>query len=467
MFWLIAYLLIIIEATRFLAHSLDRFFLVILVVHILHNRSSVSDECLRLDGAETCYSKDTKPYRFYGTKTTYYNAAGNKTLDKLDVGECTPKVLYLLSRHAIRYPGKDDIEKLRKKLPALQKKIMNSSKSENVKMCQEDVNALKKWDLSYGPNDDNRISLSGEEEAKSLARRLKQSFPSILDQPYSADLYTFEYTKRERTRSSAEAFAQGLFPNDYGKIQLEGMTNDEVLQFHKNCKEYVKKCNSSLDLKELKEFENGPVVEKLVQSISKRLGFSVDKDEIDLLYKACSFGHALEEDDAWCSVFSQDELKVLEYENDLDDYYKDAYGNAINHEQACPVAKHITELFRSSSSSPNGQKVILHFSHAGAVKKVYPMFGLFRDKGKLRADGICSQSSREWKSSLIAPFTSNILFILYDCGNEQKVAAFHNEKPVVIKGCSQHLCPLQDFYDTYEPIGKNCELQSLCCSCCS
>lgn len=69
-------------------------------------------------------------------------------------------------------------------------------------------------------------------------------------------------------------------------------------------------------------------------------------DKIKIILKACVFGYALDIGDVWCSLFSDDELKVLEFLDDIDDYYKDAYGNKINHDQACPAVEFVMNLFK-------------------------------------------------------------------------------------------------------------------------
>lgn len=69
-------------------------------------------------------------------------------------------------------------------------------------------------------------------------------------------------------------------------------------------------------------------------------------EDLKTIYKACVFGYALNTGDVWCFLFTTDELKVIEFGEDIDDYYKDAYGNKINYEQACPVVEDIMDLFK-------------------------------------------------------------------------------------------------------------------------
>ncbi|GBM39310.1 Multiple inositol polyphosphate phosphatase 1 [Araneus ventricosus] len=444
----------------------------LIVIILIANLVSIStkDEqplCVKLDGGNTCHSKDPDPYRYYGTKTPYRIAIKNNNESDLPLEGCTPILFYMLSRHATRYPDEEYIVDLIKLLPALKKNITDSFLAGKAKICKEDLEKIKKFELNMKKEDDNRISATGAVEAQNLGHRLKRKFSPILDDKYSPEKFLIEYTSRDRTKVTAENFAKGLFgDDDYKNIDFEGKVNDGLLNFHKTCKKFRKKCEDpSYDVSEIDSFQNGALMKSVVKSVSERIGVNVTSGDIKLLYIACVFGYALNNSDAWCSVFSRDDLRVLEFNDDIDDYYKDAYGNDVNYEQACPIARYIFNLFKSGENA-NDTKVVLHFSHAGAIKKVYAMFGLFRDELPLTADAFCSEQNRKWRSSLIAPFNTNIELVLYHCGDEYKVATFHNEKPVKVNGCDNELCSFNKFSATYEPMSKACNISKICCTCC-
>lgn len=110
-------------------------------------------------------------------------------------------------------------------------------------------------------------------------------------------------------------------------------------------------------------------------------------------------------------------------------------------------------------------KVNLQFSHAGSIKKLYAIFGLYEDENPMKAKNFCSQEKRKWHSSSISPFLSNLALVLLDCGTDRKVAAFHNEKPVRLGGCSDILCSYDEFYNMYSPIAETCDLKKICHTC--
>lgn len=437
----------------------------VIIVILLLNILSGSNECIKISEEETCYAKEKNPYRLYGTKTVYDKVRGkDNSLNEVNVGECIPKVFYLFCRHATRYPDKEDIEEMIKLIPDLQEKIHNNSLMGKVKMCNEDIENLSKWVEKLRPEYDNKMSKTGEDETKLLAQRFKSHFPSLLDGSYSPEKFKFEYTSRERTRSTAESFAEGLFGDQFKEINFNNSSND-MLEFHKECKVMQKRCkDKSYDISEIDKFEKGNLMQDLIKSVSSRIGVRLNYGNIKLIHKACAFGYALKTGDTWCSLFTTDELKVMEFGDDIDDYYKDAYGNEINYKQACPVVDFALDLFRTYTNTSQS-KVLLQFSHAGSIKKVFSIFGLFKDENPLKADDICLQD-RKWRSSFIAPFTANLALVLYDCGTERKVVAFHNEKPVKLNDCPEILCPFEKFYKTYNPIAEECDLKSICCTCC-
>ncbi|GFS28292.1 multiple inositol polyphosphate phosphatase 1 [Nephila pilipes] len=438
---------------------------IILLLNLESIKSSDPQSCVKLDGYETCHSTDPFAYRYYGTKTSYHIAIENQTDTDLPVEDCKPVVFYLFSRHATRYPGKDYIKDMIKHLPALKEKIIRNSLIGKAGLCQEDLESLKKWKLSMKPEDHKRLSKTGEVEAEELAHRYKEKFPSLLDSKYSPEQFTIEYTSKERTKDTAESFAKGLFGDDSKKI--EAKINDEVLTFHKSCKQLRGKCEDpTYDISQVEKFKNGELMSKVVDSVSKRIGVILTSEDITSIYTACMFGFALKDSDAWCSLLSPDDLEVLEFNSDIEDYYKNSYGNKINYEQACPIAKYIFDLFKSVENT-NETKVVLHFSHSGAIKKVYSLFGLYRDELPLKADAFCSTRNRKWRSSHIVPFNSNIAFVLYQCGKEYKVGAFHNEKAVKVNGCDHELCSFEKFSATYGPISSKCNISEICCTCCS
>jgi len=72
-------------------------------------------------------------------------------------------------------------------------------------------------------------------------------------------------------------------------------------------------------------------------------------ETVVLLYGVCSYETAWSGGKTispWCNIFSELDLQVLEYHQDLDYYWKDGYGNELNLQIACPTLQDLLENLR-------------------------------------------------------------------------------------------------------------------------
>lgn len=233
---------------------------------------------------------------------------------------------------------------------------------------------------------------------------------------------------------------------------------------------------------------------KLVrENVSKRiaLNYTISWKELKIIYRGCSFGYAIHNDGSWCAIFSKDDLKILEYYEDLDDYYADGYGRTINTVAPCLMTTDLISKINhtiNTVSNATFQKVgtYLRFSHAGAIKQLVSHLGLFDYFPPPNIDSpntaVCHEEEiknaekfRLWKSSLIAPFSCNFQFVLYQCpskeASDDKLSKYHlvtflQEFPVVVNGCDDEFCPLKQFLNQYlsspSNHGLSCDLKEIC-----
>jgi hypothetical protein len=69
--------------------------------------------------------------------------------------------------------------------------IENSLCVENPegRLCEEDLDNLKKWTISVFPNQAKSLTNQGYDDLKFMARRFKSQFPNLLNHPYNQRLY--------------------------------------------------------------------------------------------------------------------------------------------------------------------------------------------------------------------------------------------------------------------------------------
>lgn len=78
--------------------------------------------------------------------------------------------------------------------------------------------------------------------------------------------------------------------------------------------------------------------------ISNRLGFEeiMNASLIETIYLECAFEKAwnIYERSKWCTVFTEEDLIILEYALDLKSYYKSGYGRKEQNKQlGCPILR--------------------------------------------------------------------------------------------------------------------------------
>jgi len=165
----------------------------------------------------------------------------------------------------------------------------------------------------------------------------------------------------------------------------------------------------------------------------------------------------------WCAAFSREDLEILEYREDLEYFYEDGYGHSINYVQACPIVKdvvdHFTQVVESAPYQPKG---LFYFTHSGTLLKVLARLGLFEDPLPLKHSNRKEMEGRQWRTSLIDSFASNLAFVLYTCRDGHRVATYVQERTVQLPGCGSPLCPFSEFTARYGPYAASCNLDEIC-----
>ncbi|XP_042150653.1 multiple inositol polyphosphate phosphatase 1-like [Ixodes scapularis] len=439
----------------------------------------VSSACYSTNGSySTCEEKITEHYNLFGTKTTYEHATGlsNGSANSFNVEGCTPLLLMLFMRHTTRYPNVKDMKKFEGRITELRDQMLEAERNNCSMLCQTHLRQLRAWRFKWSTKDENAVTLSGLRDTKLIATRYQKMFPSLLPKTFSENDYKILVTSKARTRDTASAFMSELLnKQEFKKVDFAGI-NDELLDFHSFCEDLLKKKGvSKQKVEEEERFFNGSYVRNMVTSLSERTGVNLEIKDIELMAKLCAFEVALKGSSPFCNLFRKEDLQLLEYAGDLDDYYKDGYGHERNSAQACGVigefVSRIEERVGTTTCDDSRRrrrelKASLYFSHAGAIKKLMTRLGIHKDKEPLTADAYCdARKTREWRSSFYAPFTANLGIVLFRCEGSPpyKVVALLNEKVVRIDGCPDDVCPLTDFLKTSGVVRSSCcDLEKIC-----
>ncbi|XP_023245897.1 multiple inositol polyphosphate phosphatase 1-like [Copidosoma floridanum] len=189
------------------------------------------------------------------------------------------------------------------------------------------------------------------------------------------------------------------------------------------------------------------------------------QDSIQLMYDMCRYEKALEIDrlSTWCSVFSKDELKTLEYLEDLDYYYYSGPGREINTKLGCPLMKDLFDHFRNleRGNFNNEPKGVFYFSHTVTLQTLLDALGTNKDPTPLRADNYRSMYKRSFRTSTLGSFASNLIAVFYRCSDPRspnKVMFYQNEAPVPLDGCSVGLCDWEYLKEKFGGAADECSL---------
>ncbi|XP_054287811.1 multiple inositol polyphosphate phosphatase 1 isoform X2 [Macrosteles quadrilineatus] len=413
--------------------------------------------------SKKCHSfyRDSKYY--LSTKTPYSYIANN-TDDPLYFNGCSPTRIWAIIRHGTRNPGRTLVDKMRINLPALKTIVIGHHESEKGNLCSEVVEKLRTWVPSADPSELKFLTHEGEEEMILLGERFQNRFLDLLPETYSNKTYKFRHTATQRARESARSFTVGLF----GRKQKayvwypEALAKDPILRFYKLCDKWQVEVDKNPEaLKELEKFKTKPIVTRMLENISQRIGMTnrFKFDDAKLIYQTCGFETAWhpKSPSPWCGLLSKDDFEILEFASDLDYYWIDGYGFPINYQQACVA---VNDMFQHLTDERYPQNTF-YFTHSGTILKVLSYLGLYKDPQPLQAD--LFNKSRLWRTSQIDAFGSNLAFILYKCKDGDKILTLHQERPVTLPGCPEgDLCPLETLKKVYQHSINECNFQKLC-----
>ena len=393
-----------------------------------------------------------KPHELHlGSKSAYRNVA-NHNSSEIKYDSCRAVKLWALIRHGTRHPGFPLIQKIRTRLVAIRDLVLELVRNETIEI--KNVESLESWTPEFSEGEGKKLTSEGEDEMFFLGQRLRTRFPKLLRPVYSSSMYHFKHTRSERTEKSAEAFVNGIFGRGADKyVEFPDTPEfDPILRFYKLCDRWMKNVKKHPDAQiEYAKFRSGNETAETVKAVNERLGLGsyLSVNDVHLMYMTCAFETANNKKtiSPWCSVFTVNDLMVMEYAEDLKHYWIDGYGYELSYKQACKARDDLIEFFTSKETFPQAK---IYFTHSGTLLKMLAHLGLYNQSRHLLADDFSRNVDRTWRVSRIDPFGTNLIFVLFKCHDEQKILTLHQEKAVRLPCCmSSDLCSLKQFLDYY------------------
>ncbi|XP_072279860.1 multiple inositol polyphosphate phosphatase 1 [Pyxicephalus adspersus] len=426
---------------------------------------------------------------YFGTKTRYEEVNPFLLVNPLLVSRkqdllpstCTPLQIVSVIRHGRRYPTQKQIKKMKQIYNVIKQSESNS----------ELVKELQSWNMWYEDWMDGQLVKKGEEDMKNLAYRLASLFPSL----FTADKLkkrkmSFTTSSKHRCVDSTKSFIKGLTHNylqlpelpdaEQGETTcIEPTVNDTLMRFFDHCEKFIVQVeDNDTAMHEVDKFKIGPEMQKVIRKVATLLGVPEDQLNADLIQVAfftCSFELAINNiiSSPWCHLFDEEDAKVLEYLNDLKQYWKRGYGFDINSRSSCKLFQHIfqhleTAVFESKRSQQISSPVVMQFGHAETLLPLLALMGLFKDEKPLTADNFSSQSEQKFRSGRIVPYASNLVFVLYHCDlvespkEEYQVQMLLNENLLPFPHSEESVCLFDDLKKQYSHLLHNCRVREEC-----
>ncbi|XP_045883602.1 multiple inositol polyphosphate phosphatase 1 isoform X3 [Meles meles] len=298
---------------------------------------------------------------YFGTKTRYEDAnpgllphpeAPRRDPELLE-DTCTPVQLVALIRHGTRYPTAKQIRKLRQLHGLLQARGPGDGRAGSA--GGRDLGAaLADWPLWYADWMDGQLVEKGRQDMRQLALRLASLFPALFSLENYGRLQLVTSSKH-RCVDSGAAFLQGLWqhyhpglpPPDVADMECgPPRINDKLMRFFDHCDKFLTEVEKNATaLYHVEAFKTGPEMQNILKKVAAALQVPVSNLNADLIQVAfftCSFDLAIKGvKSPWCDVFDIDDAKVLEYLNDLKQYWKRGYGYTINSRSSCTLFQDI------------------------------------------------------------------------------------------------------------------------------
>ncbi|KAM9993403.1 hypothetical protein ACTFIZ_011367 [Dictyostelium cf. discoideum] len=424
------------------------------------------------------------------TKTPYYKSShlinqdeNNNNNNCKQQKECKLISIDFIGRHGSRMPEADVIKKMKK----LQNEIL---KINNYIENDGEFSWLKNYTIPYKIEIAGNLLTQGQLEHYHLSKRFLKRFPNYFGK-YKPQTTKISSTIISRTGVSASSFTYGLFEgtgvlgDNFQPVHIETSTLDKdiLLSFFLNCDKYNNGLQDQSINDNQREIWKQMKYPSIGMEIKKRLGipasnfndWELSNSMINTIFLSCVYDVAIGNiTNHWCNLLNRQNILDLEYSKDIDDYWLSSYGNKINYEISSPLLKDIFNHFDSIVNLNNGSnnndeeylddfsidynkypKNILRFAHSETLIPLMSLLGLFQDDYHLFANLTSNQIiNRKFKTSVIIPYSTNLVMFLYDCGGENdfKILVEHNESPILIPGCNDIYCNYQLFKSLFPNV---------------
>ncbi|KAL9421740.1 hypothetical protein AB3S75_034081 [Citrus x aurantiifolia] len=401
---------------------------------------------------------------------------------------CTPIHLNLVARHGTRAPTKKRMRELERLADHLE--VLIREAKEKGSSLQKVPGWLQGWTSPWqGKLKGGELIGKGEDELYDLGIRIREKYPDLFSEEYHPDVYPIKATQVPRASASAVAFGMGLFkergtlgPGRHRAFAVtsESRASDIKLRFHDCCDNYKDfRISQAPAVERLKE----PILDEITSSIARRYELNFTRQDVSSLWFLCKQeASLLDITDQACGLFSPSEVALLEWTDDLEVFILKGYGKSLNYRMGVPLLEDIVQSMEQAIQAKeekhtpgNYEKARLRFAHAETVIPFTCLLGLFLERSEFQqiqkeeplALPPKPPQSRNWRGSILAPFTGNNMLVLYSCpansSDKYFIQVLHNERPTPMPGCNgTDFCPFDVFKERIVAPHLKYDYNTLC-----
>ncbi|XP_050424219.1 multiple inositol polyphosphate phosphatase 1-like [Adelges cooleyi] len=407
------------------------------------------------------------PYRWFSSRTPYELVSSQKIVVP---DGYTPQQIFTINRHGTSHPEKHSRNYMLMKLTDFTTK-RGAKIIKNARLSSEDIQSILNWipnkDHNFGPG----LHQKGQKEIKELAQRIKNSFSTIFSTPFNDSDYTVNSLPDERCEQTGLIFLQTIFNNnDITSIPV--CHSEDKILMQKNIMSYDSSdMKTYIDLQmqqqkikvmsEMDRFKSSEIMANVVQMVRERLGLDpedLDPDLVFFMYDMCTHEGSPSDNGTpvWCKVFSDSDLEVLEYVEELYMFNTVGYGNDFHPQLAAPMYKRLLVSLQEKVGEKVGEnrpKGVFYFANTENVLSMYVALNLGRGDQTLNAENYRGMKDLSWRTSKIGPWAANFMAVLYkDEAGKFFVAFYFNEQLTTIKVESGNDCQFCSWNDVEEKL---------------
>ncbi|CAB1343651.1 unnamed protein product [Coregonus sp. 'balchen'] len=375
--------------------------------------------------------------------------AVNKSLVKSPFAECREIHLTAIIRHGSRYPTTKNIKKMRE----FHNLVVQKASGEESWLRE-----IRQWKMWYTDEMDGRLVQKGVLDHRNLAVRLSKLFPSLISKEKLQDGHIkFMTSSKHRCVNSTLSFQRGLAKLwDIEDEEIDYEVNDALMRFFDHCTRFVETVDKNQSaMAELDKFKSSAEMRRVQEKIADRLLLAIKTIN-----------------SPWCQLFDEADALVLEYANDLKQFWKRGYGHDINSKSSCILFHDVfSRLDRAANEIRSGSNVTeaatIQVGHADTLLPLLTLLGFFKDSVPLTSNNYVTQGQRAFRTSRMMPYAANLVLVLYDCSGNLRLQALLNERPLAFPGLAatqgEEGAPLyQDVRDHYGELLQGCDFEKEC-----